>query len=53
MLKEGAAGLSTGPELSAELDAATSQLSHAVALEVERESELSGPRMSALPPAMN
>lgn len=53
MLKEGAAGLSTGPELAAELDAATAQLSRAVALEAEREVELPGPRLSALPPAMN
>lgn len=52
MLKEGAAGLSTGPELCAELDSAASQLSRAVAAEAERELELSGPRLSALPPAM-
>jgi hypothetical protein len=54
MLKEGAAGLSTGPELCAELDAAASQLSRAAELEAERETELGGgPRMSALPPALN
>jgi hypothetical protein len=53
MLKEGAAGLSTGPELCAELDAALSQLSRAAELEAERETDQSGPRMSALPPALS
>jgi hypothetical protein len=53
MLKEGAAGLSTGAELCAELDAATAQLSRAAALEAERETESGGSRMSALPPALN
>jgi hypothetical protein len=51
MSKEGAAGLSTGAELCAELDAATAQLSRAAALEAEREMDVGGPRMSALPPA--
>jgi hypothetical protein len=53
VLKEGAAGLSTGPELCAGLDAAVLQLSRAAALESERETEYSGARMSALPPALN
>ena len=53
MLKEGAAGLSSGPEICAELDAATLQLSRAAALEAEREMEIGGGRMSALPPALN
>jgi hypothetical protein len=53
MLKEGAAGLSTGPELCAELDAATTQLSRAAALEAERETEVASSRMSALPPALS
>lgn len=52
MLKEGAAGLSSGPEICAELDAATLQLARAVALETEREMDLGAGRMSALPPAM-
>ncbi|HTV22182.1 MAG TPA: hypothetical protein VMG12_26010 [Polyangiaceae bacterium] len=52
MLKEGAAGLSSGPEICAELDAATTQLSRAAAVEAEREMEF-GARMSALPPALN
>lgn len=51
MLKEGAAGLSTGPELCVELDAAASQLSRAAAIEAEREMALDGVRMSILPPA--
>jgi hypothetical protein len=53
MLKEGAAGLSSGPEICAELDAATLQLSRAVALEAERETEFGAGRMSALPPALS
>lgn len=53
MLKEGAAGLSTGPELCAEIDAASSQLTRAAALEAERDVELGPPRMSSLPPALN
>jgi hypothetical protein len=53
MLKEGAAGLSSGPEICAELDAATLQLSRAAALEAEREMDLGAGRMSALPPALN
>lgn len=53
MLKEGAAGLSSAPEICAELDAATLQLSRAAALEVEREMDLGGGRMSALPPALS
>lgn len=53
MLKEGAAGLSSGPEICAELDAATLQLSRAAALEAEREMEFGAGRMSALPPALN
>ena len=53
MLKEGAAGLSTGPELCAEIDGASSQLTRAAALEAEREVELGAPRMSSLPPALN
>lgn len=53
MLKEGAAGLSSGPEICAELDAATMQLSRAAALEAEREMDLGAGRMSALPPALN
>lgn len=53
MLKEGAAGLSSGPEICAELDAATMQLSRAAAVEAEREMEFGAGRMSALPPALN
>jgi hypothetical protein len=53
MLKEGAAGLSTGPELCAEVDAAASQLSRAATLEAERDIELSAGRMSSLPPAVS
>jgi hypothetical protein len=53
MLKEGAAGLSTGPELCAELDAAASQLSRAAAIEAEREMTVEGARMSLLPPAVS
>lgn len=53
MLKEGAAGLSSGPEICAELDAATLQLSRAAAIDVERDMDLGGGRMSALPPALN
>jgi hypothetical protein len=53
ILKEGAAGLSTGPEICAELDVATSQLSRAAVLEAEREMDLGGTRMSTLPPALN
>ncbi len=53
MLKEGAAGLSTGPELCAEADAAASQLTRAAALEAEREIELGSGRVSALPPALS
>jgi hypothetical protein len=53
MLKEGAAGLSSGPEICAELDAATLQLSRAAALEAERDIELGGGRMSTVPPALN
>jgi hypothetical protein len=54
MLKEGAAGLSTGPELCAEVDAAASQLTRAAALEAERDIELgSGGRASAMPPALS
>lgn len=54
MLKEGAAGLSTGPELCAEVDAAASQLTRAATLEAERDSDPgSGGRMSALPPALS
>jgi hypothetical protein len=52
MLKEGAAGLSTGPELCAELDAATSQLFRASTLEAD-DGDTGGPRMSVLPPALN
>jgi hypothetical protein len=55
MLKEGAAGLSTGPELCAEVDAAATQLTRAATLDVERDIELSsgGGRTSALPPALS
>jgi hypothetical protein len=53
MLKEGAAGLSTGPELCADIDAASSQLTRAAALEAERDVELASARMSSLPPALN
>jgi hypothetical protein len=53
MLKEGAAGLSSGPEICADVDAATLQLSRAAALEAEHEMDLGGGRMSALPPALN
>jgi hypothetical protein len=53
MLKEGAAGLSSGPEICAELDAATMQLSRAAALEADREMEFGAGRMSVLPPALN
>ena len=51
MLREGAAGLSTAPELCAEIDAATSQLTRAAVLEAERDAELSAGRTSALPHA--
>lgn len=53
MLKEGAAGLSTGPELCAEVDAAASQLTRAATLDAERDSEPGAGRMSALPPALS
>lgn len=53
MLKEGAAGLSSGPEICAELDAAITQLSRAAAVEAEREMEFGSGRMSAFPPALN
>jgi hypothetical protein len=54
MLKEGAAGLSTGPELCAEVDAAATQLTRAATLEAERDIELSGAgRVSMPPPALN
>jgi hypothetical protein len=53
MLKEGAAGLSSGPEICAELDAATLQLSRAAALEAEREMEFGAGRLSTVPPALN
>lgn len=53
MLKEGAAGLSSGPEICAELDAVTAQLSHAAAHESERDGEVNAGRMSALPPALS
>ena len=53
MLKEGAAGLSTGPELCAEVDAAASQLTRAAALEAERDVEIASGRVSMLPPALN
>jgi hypothetical protein len=53
MLKEGAAGLSSGPEICAELDAATLQLSRAAALEAEREMEFGAGRTSLVPPALN
>jgi hypothetical protein len=50
MLKEGAAGLSTAPELCAEIDAAAGQLARAAALEAERDAELAN-RVSMLPQA--
>lgn len=53
MLKEGAAGLSSGPEICAELDATTVQLSRAAAHESERDGDLGAGRMSTLPPAMS
>ena len=53
MLKEGAAGPSTGAELCAELDAAISQLSRAAAFDPERETELRAGRPGALPPVLN
>lgn len=53
MLKEGAAGLSTGPELCAEVDAAASQLTRAATLEAERDMDFNSPgRVSTLPPAL-
>lgn len=51
MLKEGAAGLSTAPELCAEIDAAAGQLTRAAALEAERDSELAASRIVPLPHA--
>jgi hypothetical protein len=53
MLKEGAAGLSSGSELCAEVEAASSQLTRAAALEAERETDFGAGRVSALPPALN
>ena len=53
MLKEGAAGLSSAPEICAEVDAASSQLTRAAAVEVERETEFSAGRMSLPPPALS
>jgi hypothetical protein len=53
MLKEGAAGLSTGPELCAEVDAAATQLARAATLEAERDIELAAGRVSMPPPALN
>jgi hypothetical protein len=52
MLKEGAAGLSSGPELCAEVEAASSQLTRAATLEAERETDFGASRVS-LPPALN
>lgn len=49
MLKEGAAGLSTAPELCAEIDAAVGQLARAAALEAERDVERDASRVGALP----
>jgi hypothetical protein len=53
MLKEGAAGLSSAPEICAELDAAASQLTRAAAVEAEQETELGAGRVSMLPPALS
>jgi hypothetical protein len=53
MLKEGAAGLSSGHELCAEVEAASSQLARAATLEAERETDFGSNRVSALPPALN
>ena len=53
MLKEGAAGLSSAPEICAEVEAAASQLTRAAAVEVERETEFSAGRMSLPPPALS
>lgn len=52
VLREGAAGVSTGDELCAVAAAASADLVRAATLEATRETELSLPRMSAPPPAL-